>query len=174
MANGPNCLIDGYNLLLQFYSQRWLQGLGNLARARTELLNSLVAGLTPKQQAETIVVFDSSLWVVVDERLESFGRIKVSFAENYLNADDMIKDLLSKHPAPAKATVVSNDRDIQKFAVKRGAQVVDCLEWYAELKENHLPENIKLEDTSNPDGRRHSDVDLNEREYWMREFGYDD
>jgi len=126
-------LIDGYNLLHQSdlmgrgRGDRWLQ------RARERLLQRLQQHLDPRLAAETCVVFDAES-PPPDRPHESWqGGIRVLYAVGYPEADDLVEELISHHPAPQRLTVISSDHRLQRAAQRRRATAYDADRWYQRL-----------------------------------------
>lgn len=128
-------LIDGYNLLHQSdlmgrgRGERWLQ------RARERLLRQLQRTLDDSLAAQTCVVFDAES-PPPDRPHEyvHFG-IRVLYAVGYPEADDLIEELIARHDAPQRLTVVSSDHRLQRAARRRRAHAFDADAWYHRLLE---------------------------------------
>ena len=108
-------------------------GPGGLERVRTALLNFLAASLDRPELAATVVVFDakSPPWGV--SPVTYHRGITVHYASGYEDADELIQELIRRHSAPKKLTVVSSDRAVQQAATRRKARAVGSEAWYEEL-----------------------------------------
>jgi predicted RNA-binding protein with PIN domain len=161
-------LIDGYNVLHTAGILEGGTGPGSLERARLALLNFLAESLTPREIAHTTVVFDAkdAPWGL-PSKMEHRG-LTVLFAAKYPDADCLLEELISRHSAPRRLTVVSSDHRIQRAARRRKAKALDSDVWYKELVQKRL-------------SRRKSAAPAPERppvpllaedvEYWVRQFG---
>jgi predicted RNA-binding protein with PIN domain len=59
--------------------------------------------------------------------------LRVWFAHQHREADDLIEDLIDQHPSPRSLVVVSSDRRIQIAASCRQAQAIDSRDWFDQL-----------------------------------------
>jgi predicted RNA-binding protein with PIN domain len=123
-------LIDGYNLMHAVGLARRGLPAGELARARTRLLDWLADSAGGR--ATVRVVFDSGR----AESPEAVRRgVRVLFARGR-TADDEIEELLAAEPRPASVTVVSNDARVREAGRRRGAAFLTCqafIDWTLEL-----------------------------------------
>lgn len=120
----PYHLIDGYNLLHAAGLARATYGPGDLERARTGLLVRLAEGLDDSERERTTVVFDAADPPPDAAHSFRFRQMAVLFAVGGPEADDLIEDLIRRHPAPRQLRVVSDDVRLQRAAKRRGAQAV--------------------------------------------------
>jgi hypothetical protein len=104
----------------------------------------------------------------------------VLFAVDYDDADALLEELIARHSAPRKLTVVSSDRRLQRAARRRKARVMDSQAWYEELLRMVRARNrAPVAPLELPDNQG-----AQETEYWLRQFsdpsgaplsaGYDD
>jgi hypothetical protein len=126
-------LIDGYNLLHAVGILCGPAGPGELERARSGLLNFLAEKLGPSELRETTVVFDSRGAPRGLPRRLKHREMTVCFAAEYVDADEMIEELIRGFPTPRRLVVVSSDHHIQRAARRRKAKAIDSGEWYFEL-----------------------------------------
>lgn len=127
-------LIDAYNLLHHSDVLGRGRGVGWLERARRRLIHELAMHLDPPLAAETCLVFDAQdppPDLPHEYRIES---IRLHYAVGYPEADDLIEELIARHPTPRRLTVVSSDHRIQRAAARRGASFFDADLWYDELR----------------------------------------
>lgn len=126
-------LIDGYNLALAAGVVRNLDGPGNAERARQRLLDWLRNHLDERQRARTTVVFDARQ-PTIDRSEFSADGIRVLFAVDYDDADSMIEELIARHSAPRRLTVVSSDLRLKTAARRRRAVAIDSDQWLQEIE----------------------------------------
>lgn len=128
-------LIDAYNLLHQSDAMQRGRGEGWLAKARDRLVSRLAEHLGPELSRQTCLVFDSR---DAPSHLPSeFVResIELRFAVDHDEADDLLEEIIARHPAPKRLMVISSDHRVQRAASRRGAKFVDSDQWYAALLE---------------------------------------
>ncbi|MEZ6093897.1 MAG: NYN domain-containing protein [Pirellulaceae bacterium] len=178
MKHFPNYFVDGYNLLHQIGAGKQLnRGVGNLSRARFQMLQSIAKHFTVKQQRQVTVVFDAEQKLEhVDPDAERVNHdINVIYASEHESADDYLIDVIQKFQFPKRLVVVTGDRRIQVAAKRRGVQYVEPLEWFEALTE--LANHVEQESSTVPDpveALRESPIDKSERDFWLREFGIED
>jgi uncharacterized protein len=128
-------IVDGYNVL---FSSPWLQrgrGPGWLEQARGRLVRGLAHCLDERARAETQIVFDARQAPPEGPREQSFSGLTVTFAVGYDQADDLLEQLIRRHPQPKLLTVVSSDLRIQRCARACRANWVGSPEWLQPLLE---------------------------------------
>ena len=159
-------LIDGYNLLHATGYIAAGEAYDSLEGPRRNFLQFLVERLTRSEAGETTVVFDAAKAPPGLPTEVSFGCIRVLFAHNHAEADDLIEELIQSNNVPQKLTVVSSDHRIHRAARRRRATVVDSDQWYWELHDRPTVE----ENTEVDAGR---DITLNDDEVagWVELFG---
>ena len=162
-------LIDGYNLLHATGIFGRGNGRGSLERSRRALLNCLAASLSPDVVARTTVVFDAKECPPGLPSQVSHRGINVLFSRDYVEADELLEELIRKDSAPREMTVVSSDHRIQRAARRRKASAVDSDQWYAEVLRQRAQRNARAEQT----GDRKPTLPLSDREVdaWLAEFG---
>lgn len=158
-------IIDGYNLL----NATGITGSGaarsELQRSRTALLNFLAEKLTPREVAQTIVVFDASgAPPGLPATLEHRGLV-VRFAKGYSEADELIVELIRAETSPRRLTVVSSDHAVQRAARRRRATAIDSEAWFAEIERRRAPPSA-ARDNSRPAGKLSPD----DVQYWLSQF----
>ncbi len=161
-------LIDGYNLLHVTGIVGSGIGPGTLERSRGALLNFIASTLPPGELARTTVVFDArEAPPGLPRELEHRG-LKVLYASNYDDADELIEELIRGDSAPRQLVVVSSDHRVQRAARRRRATPVNSEIWYADVIQQHRartgdkhPIEIK------PDGP----LSPAEVTAWLNEFG---
>jgi predicted RNA-binding protein with PIN domain len=163
-------LIDGYNLLHASNILGRGRGSSALERSREALLNVLAASLPPEELPRTTIVFDARdpPWGL--SRQTNHQGITVIFASREADADSLIEELIKKHSAPRKLTVVSSDHRLHRAANRRRATAIDSDRWFAELlRQRHERSHPTTADTIKPEGPFSS----GEVDFWLRQFGLD-
>jgi uncharacterized protein len=168
-------LIDGYNLLFtsgmdgRGRGPRWLQ------RARERLLVFLHSKLPAEDIPFTVIVFDAATRPFhtggTDEAEAASNRqaaqgIQVIFAVDYDEADDLLENMIRRHPAPKSLTVVSSDHRILKCALARRAQALDVDSFLT-----HLESAAANEESTLQNEKHDYSISPDEVERWLREFG---
>lgn len=133
MGISPATIVDGYNLLHTLGVMRANLGPGGLERARTALLNCLADALDPPARAAMVVVFDARTPPADAAPVTQHRGITVRYAAGYEDADALIQELIRRHSAPKRLTVVSSDRAVQQAATRRRARAIGSEVWYEEL-----------------------------------------
>lgn len=128
-------LIDAYNLLHQSDQMQRGRADGWLARARERLVDSLAQHLGVELSCQTCLVFDSRAAPRGLPATLVRQSIELRFAVDHAEADDLLEELISRHPTPKRLMVVSSDHRIHKAASRRGAKCIDSDLWYADLVE---------------------------------------
>jgi predicted RNA-binding protein with PIN domain len=126
-------LIDGYNLIFGTSVESRGRG-GALERARTGLIEFLASQVDRAKFKTITVVFDSANSPPgLASYFEEQG-IKVHFARDHRDADELLEELIAASHAPGRLTVVSSDHRVQRAAKRRGATAVDSQVWFAEQR----------------------------------------
>ena len=190
-------LIDGYNLLFQGGLEGKSRGAGWLERARARLVKLLLQSLPKEDIERTQIVFDANDQSVAARQAQSSAmdfhvtgtkhcielvpvsssteskapgpRPIITFANEHDEADDLIEEIIRKHPHPKSLQVVSSDNRIRKCARARRAISVDSESFLDQLQEpREQPRSTNLEETEMP-----TEISDDEVGYWMKEFGAD-
>ncbi len=135
-------LIDGYNLCHATGAIGHIRGPDALRRSRERMLTQLANGLSEVDRVATTVVFDAARRDTSQSETE-FRGISIVYSAGYKEADDLIEQLIRQHPNPKLLTVVSSDLRIQRCALSRSAQAIDCDTWLMDFME-------RLEPSANP------------------------
>jgi len=136
-------LIDGYNAL---FALGWMPpgksssgGASILQAAR----NRLVAWIDTKSPdpASVVIVFDGrgsrEQGPFVSKREGSKRGVQVVFSQG--EADDLLEDIILRHPIPGRLEVVSDDRRIREAAQRRKACPLDVAEWFENWEKGLVP-----------------------------------
>jgi predicted RNA-binding protein with PIN domain len=168
-------IIDGYNLLHASGILGRGRGPGGLERSRNALLNFLAESLDDAQRADTIVVFDALAAPKGLPRSIDHRGLKVRFAEQGAEADDVIEQLILADSSPRRLIVVSSDHRLHRAARRRRAKPIDSDRWYAETVRNRIERARRDESTSkgefNSAQKPSEPVTDGEVRFWLKQFG---
>lgn len=168
-------LIDAYNLLHHSDQMHRGRSDGWLARARERLVDTLAGKLGAELCRQTCLVFDASMARKDLPDTQVRNSIELRFAVDHDEADDLLEELIARHPTPKRLMVVSSDHRVQKAASRRGARFMDSDVWYSELVENRLrlavswPPEAKAADVIESD-KPLALTDEAELAAWLEEF----
>jgi len=126
MTKKSQIIIDGYNLLKS--AESGMKKTDNLEFAREKLLR-LLNSSQKLLHHEIIVVFDSYS-SMESKKIVHFGKIKVVFSGQGMEADDLIRNWIRKKAYTHSLTVVSSDNEIKHTARDHGARVMDSKEFW--------------------------------------------
>ena len=133
----PYLLIDGYNVIAPVAPPGRQSGRSGdstwLQRERRQLLDRLADHLPAAIIDRTCVVFDSQRRSAKAGAHWRYRGIEVRFAVDHDEADDLIEEILQRHPHSKHVTVVSSDYRIQAAARRKRAAVYDSAKWLDEL-----------------------------------------
>ncbi len=164
-------LIDGYNLAFEV---GWLtprqRGAGALERARNRLLSFLEHSLDEKERTRTTVVFDAWQMPVDGAAEQQHASVKVVFAVEYDEADELIEELIATHSSPKSLTVVSSDRRLVSAAQRRKATALKSSEWYEATLRDRAKKNSQPLSKDELAKRGSTKIPPAERDYWLEEF----
>ncbi|MBI5894109.1 MAG: NYN domain-containing protein [Deltaproteobacteria bacterium] len=146
-------VIDGYNLIGASQSSGYIKN--DLESVREELFRRLLAYKRLKGHKITVVL-DGKYSENLSRRHENHAGIEVIFSKNGEEADLIIKEMAEKKREGL--TIVTSDRDVASFALKRGSVIIpsnefnDILEMadYAEDKGIIDDEDCRSEKKGNP------------------------
>jgi hypothetical protein len=85
----------------------------------------------------------------------SYRDLRILFAHDHDEADDLIEELIRADHVPQKLTVVSSDHRIQRAANRRRAFSIDSDRWYWQIRERQHQTRIdeNVEEQEKPDMR---------------------
>lgn len=167
-------LIDGYNLmhaspLLQTgRGQKWLE------KQRFRLLRALASMLTSTERSETVVVFDANESPKDLPSEYCFEGMRIRFARDHAQADDLIEEMIHSHPATQSLTVVSSDLRLQKAAKRRMASFSDSRIWFEQIQASIQATQSELnvqDPTQRSDQLKDQPLDAKEVAAWILEMG---
>ena len=177
-------LIDGYNVVSPVAGPRsrgsrlvthdWLR------RERMLLITRLAKHLPASIVDQTCVVFDASDPPKDRPSEYQVDGMAIRFAVDYPEADDLIEELITKHSAPKQLMVVSSDHRVQNAAKRRGCETFDSQPWLDALLDHRLDiQGLAKKESGQgrggaTDGKPSSDIDPDEVEQWMKDFGFEE
>lgn len=167
-------LIDGYNLLFQSQLVGKGRAVGWLDRARKRLIAHLHATLGEDLLQQTFVVFDASQVGDTGADFQSDRGVKVIFARQHPEADDLLEELIRKHSSPKRLMVVSSDQRIGRCARARRAQLTTSASFLRGLEEHRWSalDGVRSEPLDRLDHpSRGQTLSQDQVEFWLREFG---
>ncbi|MBX3420584.1 MAG: NYN domain-containing protein [Pirellulaceae bacterium] len=161
-------LIDGYNLLFQSQFLGRQRGPGWLHKARQRLLAGLHEQLPQDLLSHTTIVFDASRGNEVLRDFVSEHGVRVLFANEHPEADDLLEELIRSHTAPKSLQVVSSDHRIARCARARRAKIVTVDQFLDLLERKTRPHDSSSRGNSQP---IEQPLSPDQVAYWLREFG---
>lgn len=167
-------LIDGYNVLFQSGLGGRSRGPGWIQRARDQLLIFFQDNMSDQWVRDTTVVFDKSQGKQSQLDHQTSRGLKILFAVEHDEADDLIEDLIKAHHSPKFLIVVSSDLRVRRQAMARRAQSIDSETFLRQLEDGKFRDSPGSGDsTPEASDRPVSDQPLTDDEvrYWLREFG---
>jgi predicted RNA-binding protein with PIN domain len=136
-------LIDGNNLIGHFSS-------ADLRDPQSKpLLVSKLQRFQRQKKTRILVVFDGTPDLNLIGKNYQRKNFSVIFPSFEQNADDTIKDIISKQTDLRRFFVVSSDREIRNFAKAKGAKSLSCKEFERELKSTLREHRKSLEEEKN-------------------------
>ncbi|MCE5262017.1 MAG: NYN domain-containing protein [Deltaproteobacteria bacterium] len=145
-------IVDGYNLIRQSDTFRQSER-KSLEEGRNALVRSL-AGYRKLRGHRITVVFDGWVGGSPAEERDLAGGVAIIYSRLGEKADEVIKRLLEK--GDEEILVVTSDREIATFAVRRGKTAISSVE-FDRLLERNATGSSPVEDSG--DGRDDEDED---------------
>lgn len=118
-------LIDGYNLLHAAGLAPRTDRPGDLERARRALLRLIAGQMSADQRRRTTFVFDAKAPPPGAGHDDTHAEMRVRYALEQTEADDLIETIIAEHSAPRRLVVVSGDHRLHKAARRRKASAID-------------------------------------------------
>lgn len=131
-------LIDGYNVIAPVAAPGRGSTLRWLETERRRLLDRLSEHLDEIVRERTCVVFDAKSAPPGQPSRFFYQAMEIRFATEYPEADDLLEELISGHPAPRGLSVVSSDHRIQAAARRKRAGVFDSDPWLDRLLDGYI------------------------------------
>jgi len=102
------------------------------ANSRTEII-AIVRKFQKNKKSKIIVVFDGEPDTFLNEENPA-EKIVVKYPQIGESADDEIKRILDSYTYFRDVVLVTSDRELKDLAKKKGARVINSIEFYYELK----------------------------------------
>jgi predicted RNA-binding protein with PIN domain len=165
-------LIDGYNLLFQSGLGGRARGPGWIQQARGQLINFLHAHMGDHWTTSTTIVFDKSQGKETQLDYHTQRGMRIVFAIEHPEADDLIEELIQAHTSPKSLMVVSSDLRVRRRAVTRRARSVDSEAFLRMLEGGQFLEPPTGQEAFKGDSIDEADrLSDSEVQFWLREFG---
>lgn len=157
-------IIDAYNLM---HKVKELQVL--LKQSQDVAVDTMIAKLQSHfhhTKIKLVLVFDGY------GLNRHGGNINVKFSKtdtgnNFMNADELIKDLIDRSRNPKLLKIVSSDNSITLYARDSGCRIQSSASFWGELKEKQFKQNI----TGSKEGsEKPQAVTRGELEFLLKEF----
>ena len=168
-------LIDGYNLMYAIgYAQAADTRPKALESGRNRLIELLAEHLGPAAN-QTCIVFDAA--DAAPKGLAKFYQqrsIHLLFSSDYLSADECIQEILQVHSNPKRLVLLSSDHSVQRKGTAKGATVRDSEDWKQaiELVTSPKPNGNQPTDEVADPSKQNPQVSPDDREEWLRKFGF--
>ncbi len=105
------------------------------ANSREKLVN-LVRKFQRRKKNKVIVVFDGEPQSISQEENHT-EKIVIKFPQMGNSADDEIKKILNGYNYFRDVILVTSDRELKTIAKKKGAKIINSIEFYYELKRTY-------------------------------------
>lgn len=128
------------------------------------LLAGIAEKLRPEEQSRCTVVFDAREPPPDANPHQRHQQITVLFAPDSGDADEMIEELVRRHPSPRQLVVVSSDHRLQKAVLKRSGRAIDSEVWLHQLDRRPRAGNSPAPAPAAAAPKRNLDD-------WQQEFG---
>lgn len=159
-------LIDGFNL---FHAAQSVLPQG-FDLGRSQLMSRLGSWSELTGEKLTVVWDGRSPPTALAVQLGD-KRIQEIYAGGIETADERIAKLLACETGPRELVVVSNDREVQQSARRRGARALECESFLKRVAEDLRRIRVKSSGRE-PDEKRRGLKDEDARG-WLSEFGFD-
>jgi len=163
-------LVDGYNVLFTLHLLPRPGGAAALQVARQRLLDLIHAHLGLAAR-DVLVIFDAREAPKGVPDAYAYHGIKVLFAKERKEADDLIELLIQQESVPRRLTVVSSDQRLRLAATRRGAQAVRAEEFLEWMEKQAAAERLRSTRPATPDDHA-AEATPAEPDHWLKEFGH--
>ena len=163
-------LIDGYNLLYAAGLGQADYAPGELLRARRQLLRYLVRRLRSHELRRTTVVFDARHPPEGFPHTSMLCGMRVMFATPDGDADAVIEDLIDRHSAPRRLTLVSSDHRLQQAARRRRAAFLDSDAFFDDLERRAATAAHEVDAEEGDDPKETGELSPGELAHWESVF----
>ena len=164
-------LLDGYNVLFAAGAMPRHSGQGELARSREWLLRLLLDHLPPSALRETTVVFDAKNGPRHLPPEYQLHGVRLLFARDHDEADDLIENLIRQHATPKKLTVVTSDLRLRETARRRRCRVIPSDDWLEFIREQQPSTDAHDRTATSQAAPRDDMVAADDIEEWLLFFG---
>ncbi len=131
-------------------------------------MNFLAESLDPEELRQATAVFDARAAPRGLPRIVDHRGLRVHFAPNPGDADELIEQLILADHSPRKLIVVSSDHRLQRAARRRRATAIDSDVWYADILRRRVARQKPPDaDVPKPPGP----LSESEVTYWLGKFG---
>jgi predicted RNA-binding protein with PIN domain len=124
--------------------------------------------------SSTTIVFDKSQGKETQHDTQTTRGLKIAFANEHPEADDLIEELIQAHSAPKSLIVVSSDLRVRRRAQTRRAQSLDSESFLRTLEDGKFlskPQEAESDRGSAVGFDDEKTLTENEVQFWLREFG---
>ena len=155
-------LVDGHNVI--FAGAKKFRSATESGR-RAELVRKIRDYLAGKRGIEVVVVFDSRNKYPAEKTPKSSPKVRVIYASENRNADEMIDIMVQRAKNPREIVVVSSDRQVLKNANYSGARTMTAEEFWdlilpAEISDDDADEKPEiLTDEEMADWKKYLGID---------------
>lgn len=148
-------IIDGYN---------YIGAIGDISLSDIDKEEKLV-----HKMSSVAAIIKNKITIVFDGQKNSIyregakykkGNINVIISSYNNSADDVIKKMINKSDHKRDLTIISSDREVYSYAIKKGSKAIHCREFEKQLQKDNLK---KEKETPHK-------LSVHEIEYWLKEF----
>lgn len=170
-------LIDGYNLL---FALGWTPARRprpsdsevTLRQCRERLSAELARRLPGAMVGKSVIVYDSA-----NSRnglpVHQYSRgTHLYFSIAYNSADEALQEILQYHPSPKQLVLISSDHAVQRKATARGARCIESEDWEDAIELFRDGESSINVETDVELEIKTQAIQADEREEWLRRFGF--
>jgi len=168
-------LVDGYNLMHAIGAiQHGDTQPKALQRGRDRLIEKIAQRIPSSSRKWIWIVFDSE---VAPKNLPDVWQrdgIMVVFSRGWNSADELLQSIIAAHHSPKQLIVISSDHAVQRKALARAAHAWDSDRWIEAIdamRENGT--SIDSSETVRDEDLRPDHISIDDRERWLREFGFE-
>jgi hypothetical protein len=164
-------LIDGYNLLFQSPHAGRQRGPSWTSAARQRLIDWLQSNLHQQLLQQTVIVFDASRGSQMLKDYSTSSGLRILFANDYPQADDLLEQLINQHSAPKSLQVVSSDLRIRRRAKARRSTSIEAHRFIEIVDSGALMNGPKVQPhRTDQSPAKPEVVEGHDVQYWLDEF----
>ena len=142
---GTRIFIDGYNLLWASDTHR-PEAIRNFDRSRLALVERLADNPRLKPHDVTII-FDAHKTESSEASSETVQNIEVRFTRGGQKADHVLREMAKQYGNGA--IIISSDREVTRYAEKKGCGVLGSHEFDLLLDKPFVPDELEEEESTN-------------------------